>query len=67
MNENDYFMDIIYHLGFAINDKNNSETILNYHLKNENKSLYYSINPFFIFQEKQKIEEGIYDFWSTKQ
>ena len=49
MSENDYFMDIIYHLGFAINDKNNSETILNYHLKNENKSLYYSINPFFIF------------------
>ena len=46
MSENDYFMDIIYHLGFAINDKNNSEIILNYPIKNEKKirNLYLKIN-----------------------
>lgn len=59
-------MDIIYHLGFAINDKNNSETILNYHIKNENKFLYYSINPFLIFQEKQKREFMILDQQKNK-
>ena len=49
MSENDYFMDIIYHLGFAINDKNNSEIILNYPIKNDKK------NKKFILEDKYTI------------
>lgn len=48
MTKNYYFMDIIYHLGFAINDKNNSETILNYHIKLA-LFIYWIYNKFMIY------------------
>lgn len=65
MNENNYFGAIIYHLGFAINNKNNSKIILNYSIKNENKSLYYSINPFSDFPGEA--EKEIYNFLANKK
>lgn len=53
MSEKDYFKDIIYHLGFAINDKNNSEIILNYPIKNDKKNMEFLLeNEYTVISQK---------------
>lgn len=44
MGENEYILDILSGLGFAINEKNNSEIIINYPIKFNKKSMEFSLS-----------------------
>ena len=44
MGENEYILDILSGLGFAINEKNNSEIIINYPIKFDKKSMEFCLS-----------------------
>lgn len=64
MDENAYIQDIISGLGLALNEKNNSEIIINYPIKYDKKSMQFMMNTDYQIT-MQKLGSFLADFLNT--